>query len=75
MTEELERLALAVQFLAPSHGDPEAFHIAKSEIVNALRDLAQRQRGGGKRWWRNDKAGGRSEVSAWPARTGWAIDS
>lgn len=58
MTEELERLALAVQFLAPSHGDPEAFHIAKSEIVNALRDLAQRHRGGGKRWWRGDKAGG-----------------
>ena len=57
MTEELERLALAVQFLAPSHGDPEAFHIAKSEIVNALRDLAQRHRGGGKRWWRSEKAG------------------
>lgn len=61
MTEELERLALAVQFLAPAPGDPEAFHIAKSEIVNALRDLAQRHRGGGKRWWRSEKAG-RSEV-------------
>jgi hypothetical protein len=34
-------LALEVQRLAPSHRDPEAFHIAKSEIVHRLRKLAR----------------------------------
>jgi hypothetical protein len=52
---ELERLALAVQFLRVSHTNPEAFHEEKSEIVNALRDLAQRGGKGGRRWWRSDK--------------------
>ena len=38
--EQLERLALAVQFLAPCRSDPEKFHTDKSEIVGALRRLA-----------------------------------
>lgn len=60
---ELERLATAVQFLLPSHGDPERFHIEKSEIVNALRDLAQRSGQGGRRWWASDRQGA-SKVTA-----------
>ncbi len=40
MRDELERLALAVQFLNISRTDPERFHIDKSEIVHALRELA-----------------------------------
>ncbi|TWG94095.1 hypothetical protein L598_003900000040 [Mesorhizobium sp. J18] len=59
VAEELERLALAVQFLAPSRSDPEKFHLEKSEIVNALRDLAQRGQQGGRRWWRSEKGGRR----------------
>jgi hypothetical protein len=62
ISEELERLALAVQFLSVSHKDPEAFHIERSEIVNALRDLAQRSDKGGRRWFRNDRPG-RAEKS------------
>ncbi len=57
ITEELERIALAVQFLRVSHTNPELFHEEKSEIVNALRDLAQRSEKGGRRWFRSDKAG------------------
>jgi len=57
VSAELERLALAVQFLAPCRHDPERFHIDKSEIVNSLRDLAARNGNGGRRWWRSDKAG------------------
>jgi hypothetical protein len=63
ITEELERIALAVQFLAPSHGDPERFHVDKADIVHALRDLAQRGEQGGRRWFRNDRPG-RPEKSA-----------
>jgi hypothetical protein len=63
ISDELERIALAVQFLAPSHGDPERFHVDKADIVHALRDLAQRSDKGGRRWFRNDRPG-RSEVSA-----------
>lgn len=58
VADELERLALAVQFLVPSRSDPEHFHIAKSEIVHALRDLAQRSEHGGRRWFRNDRPRG-----------------
>jgi hypothetical protein len=57
VSAELERLALAVQFLAPSRHDPEKFHIDKSEIVNSLRDLAARNGSGGRRWWRSDRPG------------------
>lgn len=62
--EELERIALAVQFLSVSRKDPEAFHIERSEIVNALRDIAQRSDKGGRRWWRSDKAGPSESVAA-----------
>jgi hypothetical protein len=39
---ELEVLADRVRRLAPSHRDPEAFHVEKSEIERALRQLARR---------------------------------
>lgn len=55
LATELERLALAVQFLSVSRKDPEAFHIERSEIVHALRGLAQRGEHGGRRWWRSDR--------------------
>jgi hypothetical protein len=61
VSAELERLAIAVQFLAPSRHDPEKFHIDKSEIVNSLRDLAARNGNGGRRWWQSDRPGA-SEV-------------
>ena len=38
---ELEALAHAVRCLSPSHRDPEAFHVNKSEIVAELRRLAR----------------------------------
>ncbi len=38
---ELEALASAVSRLSPSHRDPEAFHIGKSEIIAELRRLAR----------------------------------
>lgn len=38
---ELERLARQVARLSPSHRDPEAFHVSKSEIVAELRRLAR----------------------------------
>lgn len=62
LVAELERLALAVQFLMPSHTDPERFHLDKSEIVHALRDLAQRAGQGGHRWWRSDRPGSSESV-------------
>ena len=40
-TDDLLRMAHAVERLAPSHRDPEAFHEAKSEIAYRLRMLAQ----------------------------------
>lgn len=36
----LEHLAARVRRLAPSHRDPEAFHIEKGEIAAALLELA-----------------------------------
>lgn len=38
---DLDRLAGAVARLSPSHRDPEAFHVSKSEIVAELRRLAR----------------------------------
>ena len=38
-------LAHRVRILAPSHRDPERFHIDKQEIEHALRMLAQSIRG------------------------------
>ncbi len=38
---QLHALASAVGRLSPSHRDPEAFHIGKSEIVAELRRLAR----------------------------------
>jgi hypothetical protein len=38
--ENLLRLAAQVDALSPSHRDPEAFHLAKSDIAEALRRLA-----------------------------------
>lgn len=40
---ELDALACAVGRLSPSHRDPEAFHVSKSEIVAELRRLARKQ--------------------------------
>ncbi|OQM77568.1 hypothetical protein BFN67_01655 [Pseudaminobacter manganicus] len=57
LVAELERIALAVQFLFPSHTDPERFHVDKSEIVRSLRDLAAQSDGGGHRWWSSDRPG------------------
>ena len=37
---QLRDLALQVRHLRPSHRDPEAFHVQKSEIENALRRLS-----------------------------------
>lgn len=39
--EELRRLAGDVLRLLPSHRDPEAFHVSKSEIAARLRRLAK----------------------------------
>lgn len=39
--DQLERLALAVRCLAPSHRDPERFHVDRSEVVAELRRLAR----------------------------------
>lgn len=38
---DLDRLAGAVARLSPSHRDPEAFHVSKSEVVAELRRLAR----------------------------------
>lgn len=38
---DMETLARAVACLSPSHRDPEAFHIGKSEIIAELRRLAR----------------------------------
>lgn len=51
MSEELEKLALAVQFLRVSHTDPERFHEEKSEIVHKLRELAAKAEGRRERKW------------------------
>lgn len=39
--EALQDLAARIDRLAPSSRDPEAFHVEKSEIANALRVLAR----------------------------------
>lgn len=39
--EKLTNLAAQVARLCPDHRDPEAFHLAKSEIVATLRRLAR----------------------------------
>lgn len=41
---ELDALADRLGRLRPSHRDPEAFHVEKSEIEHELRRLARRQR-------------------------------
>ena len=47
-SERLEELARRVARLRPSHRDPEAFHVEKSELAHELRRLAAevRQPGG-----------------------------
>lgn len=45
IAEDLETLAARLRQLVPSHRDPEAFHVAKSDLVDALRRLAARERG------------------------------
>lgn len=41
--QQLHDLAVRVRHLCPSHRDPEAFHIQKSEIEAALRNLSRTQ--------------------------------
>jgi hypothetical protein len=44
----VEALADRLQRLAPSHRDPEAFHVEKSSLVAELRELAGAMRRGGR---------------------------
>lgn len=44
---DLAALARRVERLAPSHRDPEAFHIEKSEIVAELRQADREIKGRG----------------------------
>jgi hypothetical protein len=41
LPDVLDELAQRVKQLAPSHRDPERYHVEKSEIENALRCLAR----------------------------------
>lgn len=41
LSQELADLARRVRQLAPSHRDPERYHVEKSEIENALRRLSR----------------------------------
>lgn len=41
IAETVREIALRVDRNLPSHRDPEAFHVEKSEIVAALRRLAR----------------------------------
>lgn len=41
LATQLHALALQVRHLRPSHRDPEAFHVQKSEIEYALRRLSR----------------------------------
>lgn len=54
-SDELERLALALQMLAPNDAN---YWSRRHAIICALRDLAQRGEHGGRRWFRNDRPGG-----------------
>jgi hypothetical protein len=47
---DLARLAERVRYLAPSHRDPERFHMDKSEIASELRRLAREIEQGNMRW-------------------------
>jgi hypothetical protein len=40
--DTLRTIAARLQYLAPSHRDPERYHVEKSELVAALRVLARR---------------------------------
>ena len=42
LSPELDALADRVRRLLPSHRDPEAFHVEKDAIAQALRRLARR---------------------------------
>jgi hypothetical protein len=44
LERKLQELAARVARNAPSHRDPEAFHVEKDEIANALRRLATEAR-------------------------------
>jgi hypothetical protein len=39
--EKLRELAVRVDRNVPRHGDPERFHIEKSEIANELKNMAK----------------------------------
>lgn len=45
LPDVLEDLARRLRTLAPDHRNPEAFHERKSDLVDALRRLAARERG------------------------------
>jgi hypothetical protein len=42
MADTLRTLASRLQRLAPSHRDPEKYHVEKAELVHDLRLLARR---------------------------------
>ncbi len=42
ISEAIADIANRLRFLGPDHRDPEAFHLAKSELVHELRRLARR---------------------------------
>lgn len=44
LTDRLDDLAFRVRRLAPSHRDPEHYHVEKNEIERELRRLAQEAR-------------------------------
>jgi hypothetical protein len=44
ITDRLDDLACRVRRLAPSHRDPERYHVEKSEIEHELRQLAKEVR-------------------------------
>lgn len=41
LSDKLKNLARRVRHLSPSHHDPEAFHVAKSDIEAELRRIAR----------------------------------
>jgi hypothetical protein len=50
-SDELERLAERVIKLSPDRRDPERWHVEKDLIAKALRALARRPEGTGRRAW------------------------
>jgi hypothetical protein len=54
LAEELERLALALQMLAPNDAN---YFARRHAIICGIRDLAAKGERGGRRWWASDKAG------------------